>query len=599
MKVMKLLKKAYCTIKNNPKSLLSFQNFIKFYKRLFSKTKNESFYDPYDSFEYNEWLKKQKDLIEKVKLKYSPKISIIIPIYNVKAKFLDKCIESVLNQSYTNWELCLINDASTNNETNECLNKYLNIDSRIIIKNRKKNGNISVATNDGIEMSSGEYIAFLDNDDELDPNALLHVAKELNDNKKIELIYTDEDKIDENGKRFDPFFKPDWSPDTFLSYNYICHFVVVKKSLIDKIGKLRTEYDGCQDYDFLLRATEKTQNIYHIPKILYHWRAIDSSTAKDLNNKKEISIKSKKLLQETLERRKINATVNITNENNYYIKYKLEKNYKVSIIIPTKDHIELLTRCIDSIINKTDYKNYEIIIVNNNSSEKETFEKLNEYKKNKKIKIIDMNCEFNYSFLNNEAVKSSTGEYLVLLNNDTEIISENWLTEMLSYASQSHIGTVGVKLLYDDNTIQHGGIILGLGGVAGHAFINENRNYSGPYSTLQVVRNVGGNTAACLMINKEKYTSVKGLDEKIKVAFNDVDFNLKMLDKGYYNVFLPNIEIYHYESKSRGLEDTKEKIERFNSEVIYMQKKWNNKLKTDPYYNNNYSYKYNYKIDIE
>lgn len=602
MNKLELIKSTIKTVWKNPGLLLSPKNLRKFYKRWISKTKNSAFYNPYDIFEYNEWLRK-KDInnltAPKKVFNYNPKISIIVPVYNAKRKYLEKCINSVLNQDYENWELCLVDDCSTNVDTIDFLSKLRNIDDRIKINRRTKNGNISKATNDGIAMSTGKYIGLLDNDDTLETDALSNIVYELNKNRKLDFIYTDEDKIDESDKRFDPFFKPDWSPDTMLSYNYICHFVVIKKRLILDVGGFRSQYDGCQDYDLFLRIVERKINIYHVPKILYHWRAIDTSTAKDLSNKENITIKTKKMLEETLKRRKVKADVEITAENNFYIKYQVTKKEKISIIIPTRDHIDLLSKCIDSILSKTTYQNYEIIIVNNNSQERETINKLIEYQKNPKIKIIDLNCEFNYSYINNQAIKQSKGKYIVLLNNDTEIISENWLDEMIRYASQKHIGAVGVKLLYEDNTIQHGGIILGLGGVAGHAFIGEKDTYLGPYSILKVNRNVGANTAACLMIEKKKYMEVNGLDEKLKVAFNDVDFNVKLLSKGYYNIFLPEVKLYHYESKSRGLEDTKEKRERFNSEVKYIQKKWNKVLKRDAFYNDNLSYLYNYKIDIK
>jgi len=601
MKFLRLLSQTFKYLIKNPKDMLSpssfYKNIKKFINRLFSKTENPNFYNPFIKSEYHYWINKNEDNFIGDDFSYRPLISIIIPVYNVKAEYLEKCIDSVLGQSYDNFEICIVDDNSSNEDTINTLKRYESHEKIKIFYNTI-NENISGASNRAVSMSNGEFIALLDNDDMLDEYALSNIVKVLNENKNLDFIYTDEDKIDEKDVRFDPFFKPNFSPDTLLSYNYICHFSVIRKSLFDKVGGFRSKYDGCQDYDLFLRLVEMTNKIHHISKILYHWRSIDTSTAKSIDNKSNIVSKTKVMLEETIKRRGLKAEIEVLPENNFYVKYSINSHKKISIIIPTKDHSLLLSRCIDSILTKTAYPNYEIIIVNNNSSEKETFDLFKKYSKNPKIRVIDANVEFNYSYLNNLAVSKSSSDFVVLLNNDTEVISANWLTEMVRYASLKHVGVVGVKLLYPDNTIQHGGVILGFGGVAGHAFINQKRNYSGPFSTLKVVRNVGGNTAACIMIDRKKYLEVDGLDEKIKVAFNDVDFNLKMLDKGYYNVFLPNVELYHYESKSRGLEDTPSKIKRFNSEVDYMKEKWKDKL-SDPYYNDNYSYFYDYKLDIK
>lgn len=603
MNIVKVFKQSINYIKKEPMSLLSpkklYKNTKKFIKRMTSKTVNPSFYNPYDKFEYNLWLKHNKNISVNKKMDYKPLISVIIPVYNISPIYLSKCIDSVLNQTYDNFEICIVDDKSTNIETIECLKKYEN-NPKIKIEFSDKNENISSTTNKAIKMAHGEFISLLDNDDTLDKYALEYVVDALNKDKKLDFIYTDEDKINEKDERFDPFFKPDWSPNTILSFNYICHFVTIRKSIFEKVGYFRSEYDGCQDYDMFLRITENTNKIYHISKILYHWRTLSTSTSTGINKKDNISFKTKKMLEDAMQRRNIHCDIKINDNGTFKVNYKLDKEPLISIIIPTKDHADILKNCIDSIINKTIYKNYEIIIVNNNSSIEETFTLFNEYKNNYNfIKVIDANCEFNYSYINNLAVKESKGEYIVLLNNDTEIISSDWLNQMVSYASQKNIGIVGAKLLYSDNTIQHGGVIIGLGGVAGHAFINEDVNYNGPFSWLQINRDVGGVTAACLMVKKSIYNEVGGLEENLRVAFNDVDFNLKVLDKGYNNLFLADVLVYHLESKSRGLEDTKEKIERFNSEVKYMQDKWKDKLKRDPYYNDTLSYLYNYKLDIK
>lgn len=604
MKVKKLIKETYNYVKKNPQDILSpkkcFSNLKKLNRRLFSRTKSGKFYDPFDSFEYNEWLKRQKKMDQTISFAYQPLISIIVPVYNVASKYLEICIESVINQTYSNWQLLLIDDASTNEKTKENLKKYENIDCRINVQYRLENGHISVASNDGIKQSKGEFIALLDNDDKLEKNALQEIVTVLNENQDLDFIYTDEDKINESEFRFDPFFKPDWSPDTLLCFNYICHFTVIRKSLIDQVGGFRSIYDGCQDYDLFLRITEITNKIKHISKILYHWRTLPTSTSTGLNKKDYIHERTIHLLEETLQRRNLKAEIEpIDGCNCFNIHYSVENDPLISIIIPIRDQSQVLENCLQSIYEKTIYKNYEIIIVNNNSQEKKTIELLSYFKKKySNFRVLDLNCQFNYSYLNNEAVKIANGEYIVLLNNDTKIISQNWLTEMVGYASQKQVGIVGVKLLYEDNTIQHGGVIIGLGGVGGHSFINEERTINGPFSFLKINRNCGALTAACIMISKDKYNEVNGLDDNIKVAFNDVDFNLKISEKGYYNIFLGNIELYHLESKSRGLEDTPEKIARFNHEVEYMKNKWGKKLQRDPFYNDNYSYLYNYKLDI-
>ena len=565
-------------------------------KSLFNKNHNNNLIvdNPLIQDHYLKWLKNNEVINEQyVNFKYNPLISVIVPVYNVSFKYLDECIMSVLNQSYTNFELCLIDDKSTNKETIDCLNKYKDFDDRIKVIFREKNGHISEATNTGIENSKGEFIALLDNDDLLHKEALYEVVKVLNENKDIDMIYTDEDKIYTNGKRYFPHFKPDFSPDTLLSSNYICHFTVLRKSIIDKIGGFNSKYNGAQDYDMFLRFTEKTKKIYHIPKVLYHWRMIPSSTSSSASSKNYAYLAGKKALEDALVRRNINGKVNLIEEALMYeIEYDVKDEPLVSIIIPTKNQSKILENCLKSIYKKTKYKNFEIIVINNNSDEKNLFNLLNKYKKEKNnFKYINDNSEFNYSKLNNNAVKKAKGEYIVLLNNDIEVISSEWLNKMVGYASQEHIGCVGVKLLYPTNTIQHAGVILGLGGVAAHPFVGEQRKSLGFFGRLVAPYNYSAVTAACLMVSKEKYLLVDGLDENLKVAYNDVDFNMKFLEKGLYNVLIPSVKLYHHESISRGNDLDDNKINRFKKEIKYMCKKWDKKLMYDKYYNINLSYK--------
>lgn len=521
--------------------------------------------------------------------KYNPLISILVPVYNVPEKWLRVCLDSVLNQTYKNWELCVVDDASTEKYIKDVLEEYAKKDSRFKYQIRHKNGHISATSNDALALASGEYIALLDNDDELNPNALKEVVNILNLNPSLDLIYSDEDKIDEDGTRFDPHFKTDWAPDTFMSMNYICHFTVLRKKIVEEVGGFRLGYEGAQDYDLFLRVTEKTNEIAHIPQILYHWRTLETSTAKNLESKNYSYIAGKKALTDALKRREIKGKV-IEENNLYSIQYDITGEEKISIIIPTKDQYEILKICLDSIYINSTYSNYEVIVVNNNSVSHETFDLFEEYKrKYSNFKVVDNNIRFNYSKLNNDAVNIASGEYIVLLNNDIEVITPNWLELMLGYAKLDHIGAVGAKLLYPDNTLQHCGVVLGIGGVAGHTHKYASQNDMGYYARLMVPYNYSAVTAACLMVNKEKFLEVDGLEEKLEVAFNDVDFNLKLINAGYYNIVLPKVQLYHHESKSRGHEDTPEKIQRFNKEATYMKNKWSSILKNDPFYNENFS----------
>jgi len=568
-----------------------------YYVDMKSKLRNVNidfnFIQPMDKIQYREWIIGNEIYQYDSKLEkfeYNPLISILVPVYNVDSKYLSECIDSVINQNYPNWELCIADDCSTNKDTLDCLKKYEKKDKRIKVTYREKNGHISEATNTALEMANGEFVALLDNDDLLSEYALYENVKVLNKHKDLDMIYSDEDKLDLDGQRCDPHFKSDFAPDTLMSSNYICHFTLLRKSIMEKIGGERKGYEGAQDYDLFLRFTEETNKIYHIPKILYHWRMIPGSTSMDTNNKNYAYLRGKLALEDALKRRKIDGEVITYDDIPYYtIDYKYKKEPSISIIIPTRDYADILEVCLNSLYEKTNYKNYEVIVVDNGSKEQKTFDLFDKYKKHDNFKILTENCEFNYSYLNNQAVKIAKGDYIVLLNNDTEIIDGEWLRKMVSYAMQEHIGTVGIKLLYPDNTVQHGGVILGLGGIGRHLFLNSSRNSIGLYGRLRVPYNYGCVTAACLMIKKSKFNEIGGLEEKLKVAFNDVDLNIKSLKKGYYNVFLPQVEMYHHESKSRGLDTTVEKQKRLKFEIDYMQKKWKNILNRDPFYNINFS----------
>lgn len=558
-----------------------------------------SYNNPYNVEEYNKWINKYEKEEEVKELKYKPLISILIPVYNIGKKYLDECVESILNQTYDKFEICLVDDASTNEETKKALKELESKDERIRVKYRKENGHISRATNDALKMAKGEFVSLVDDDDLLARNALYEVVKALNNDRKLDFIYSDEDKLNKQGKRCDPNFKPDFSPDTLLSLNYICHLTTIRKSLVEKVGGFEAGLEGAQDYDLFLKCTEQTKKIYHIPKILYHWRMVEGSTSMVIDNKSYAVEKGRQAILNAMKRRKIDADVRIDEKTTYYIvDYKIKKEPLVSIIIPTKDFADVTRICLKSLYSKTTYKNYEVILVNNNSEKEETFKLFDEYKeKYKNFRVIDANYEFNYAKINNDAVKEAKGEYICLLNNDTEVITPEWLTNLVSYAMQNHVGCVGPKLYYPDTTIQHGGVIMGLGGVASHAYIGSPKSDCGDYGRLRVPYDYAGVTAACLVVKKSKYLEVNCLEEYLKVAYNDIDFDLKILDKGYYNVFVPMSELYHYESKSRGYDTTSEKYKRFKIEADYMFKKWDKYIKNDPFYNSNYSKNAWFKLD--
>jgi len=528
------------------------------------------------------------------KFKYSPKISIIMPTWNTEEKWLRKAIESVLNQVYDNWELCIADGGSTKPHVRRVLEEYARKDRRIKVKFLPENLGIAGNSNEALKLATGEFVAFLDHDDELAPFALYEVVKLLNEKPDLDFIYSDEDKIDEKGRRRDPFFKPDYSPDMFLSCNYICHLSVIRKSLVDKVGGFRLGYDGSQDYDLFLRVLEHTDKIAHIPKILYHWRMIRTSAASSTSAKPYAYEAAKKALADAMRRRgiEIEGVYDGLWLGSYRIKYKIKGNPKVSIIIPTKDKVEVLKRCIDSILNKTTYQNYEIVIVDNNSQEEKTFEYYETIKDNPKIRILEYKKPFNFSAINNYAVSKVDSEFILFLNNDTEVITPEWLSAMLEHAQRREVGAVGAKLLYPNNTIQHAGVILGLGAgpsrVAGHSHKYLPNSFPGYYYRPHIIQNLSAVTAACMLTKKSLFEEVGGFDEvNLPIAFNDVDYCLKLREKGFLIVYTPYAVLYHHESLSRGYEDTPEKQERFLKEVKYMREKWGSILDNDPYYNPN------------
>ena len=529
-----------------------------------------------------------------------PLISIIMPVYNVDKKWLDLAINSIKAQWYKEWEICIVDDCSTKKETKEYLENINN--PKIKIKFLEKNLNISGASNRALELSSGEYIALMDNDDEITVDALYEVVKAIN-LKNADFIYSDEDKLEIDGRFSEPHFKPDFAKDMFLSQNYLSHLGVIKKELIEKVNGWTIGLEGAQDYDLYLKVLEHTENIYHISKVLYHWRKIEGSTALEFSEKSYAQKNGLKSLESAIERRGLKAKViNSKYPGTYKVEYEIKNNPLVSIIIPFKDKPELLDMCINSILKKSTYKNYEIIGISNNSEEKEIFELMKKLETDKKVSFYEYNVPFNYSKINNYAVKNyANGEHIILLNNDIEIISPNWIEEMLMFSQQKDIGAVGAKLYYPNNTIQHAGVIIGIGGVAGHSHKYFKKEDNGYFSRLNITQNLLAVTGACLMIKKTLYNKLNGLNEKdLKIAFNDVDFCLRLQEQGYQNIYTPYAEAYHYESISRGAENDTKKIERFNSEVDYMLKRHKKILEEgDPFYNKNLTLEHeNFEIVI-
>lgn len=552
---------------------------------------------------YNEWIQQNENIgfldIQQglADLCSSPKISIIVPVYNPDEALLIECIESVINQSYTNWELCLADDKSTQPHVREVLEFYKAKDKRIKPVFRDKNGHISAASNSALEITTGEWVALLDHDDELHEHALYHVVSALNNKPDTEFIYSDEDKISEQGKRIDPHFKSDWNLDLLYSQNYVSHLGVYKTAIVKDIGGFRLGYEGSQDYDLLLRYSREINpdNIVHISKVLYHWRMVEGSTALASGEKSYTTDAGIKALQSHFEALNKKVTVEEGKHANIYKVNWPAVNSNgseplVSLIIPTYNGYEITKQAIDSILEKTTYSNYEILLVDNNSNDSVAlayFESLNLHEK---ITVLRYPHPFNFSAINNFAAKQAKGEIIGLINNDVEVISPQWLTEMVSHAQRADIGCVGAMLYFENDTIQHAGVIIGVGGVAGHSHKYFKREEHGYFSRLNIVQNLSAVTAACLLVRKSVYEEVNGLNEDdLTVAFNDVDFCLKVQAAGYRNLWTPYAELYHYESISRGAEDNPEKVARFKKEVDYMQNIWNTDTKADPCYSPNLS----------
>jgi len=549
-------------------------------------------FDRYRRFHgYQEWLRNNELTEEEVvrmrlevsQFAYKPKISLVMPVYDTDAKWLRRAIDSVMSQIYPHWELCIVDDASTRVYVREILEEYAAKDERIKVGYLSQNCGISKASNEALAIATGEFVGFLDHDDELTSDALFEVARLLNSDPTFDLIYSDEDKKDLSGRRVQPFFKPDWSPDLFLSMNYVCHLTVIRKSLVERAGGFRVGFEGSQDYDLVLRVTEMTEKIGHIQRPLYSWRMVPGSAASSATAKPYARESAKKALREALQRRGVKGEVLDGFDGYYRIKYEIHGTPLVTIIIATRDRVDLLRRCLASIESNTSYTNYEIIIVDNNSSDPNTIS----YLESVKHRVIKYDGVFNFSKINNFAAKYAKGEHLLFLNNDTEVTEENWLAAMLEHSTRPEVGMVGSLLLYSSDShfrsgrIQHAGVILGVGGVAGHAFKYLPVGQANYFDLHRVIRNYSAVTAACAMIRRSVFNEVGGFDENLRVAFGDIDLCLRVREKGYRIVYTPYAVLYHHESATRGgLHPA--------ADEAYMIRRWGDAfIKGDPYYNPN------------
>ena len=531
---------------------------------------------------------------------YSPLISVAVPAYRTPEKFLAQMIDSLLAQTYGNWELCIANGSPEDGAMKKVLEEYTKKDSRIRVSELTENKGIAGNTNAALEMARGEFVGLLDHDDLLAPNALYEIVRALDEDRTLDAVYTDEDKVTtELDEHFQPHLKPDFNLDLLRSNNYICHFFVVRRSIVQKVGGFRQEFDGAQDHDFIFRCIETAEKVGHIPEILYHWRTHKASTADNPASKMYAFDAGKRAIEAHLKRTGTEGTVSHTPDLGFFrVKYPVLGQPLVSIIIPNKDEKETLKACIDSIREKTEYPNYEIIIVENNSTTDEIFQYYKELSQDPRIRLLRWKKEFNYSAINNYGVRHANGEYLLFLNNDVTVITPGWIKELLGVCQRSEVGAAGVKLIYPDDTIQHAGCVIGLGGIAGHMFVDMPANRTGYLHKASILQDMSAVTAACMMMKRTAFEEAGGFTEKLSVAFNDVDLCLKVRKNHKLIVYDPYVQLYHMESKTRGAEDNKEKVRRFQEEIEYMRCQWLDILKKgDPYYNKNLSLtKWNYSL---
>lgn len=549
--------------------------------------------------DYETWIKRHDTMNDELREKMrrqiadwpdAPLISVLMPVYNPPLQFLREAIESVLAQAYPHWELCLADDCSTDQRVRQILQDYAGKDARIKVEFLASNGGISEASNAALRDAKGEWVALLDHDDLLAEHALFLMAKAARKFPDAQLFYSDEDKIDIYGHRNNPYFKTDWNKALCRSHNLVTHLGVYRTDMVRELGGFRRGLEGAQDYDLVLRFSERVDpgQIIHIPHILYHWRAHEASTAAPGSEAKPYAmLNGKKALEEHLQRSGQAADVELL-EHGFRVRYQLDQEPKVSLLIPTKDRVELISRCLESIRRLTDYPDYEIIIIDNGTTEAAAVTYLEHAATLPGVRVLCLDGEFNFSALNNRAVAESRGDFIALMNSDLEVTQSDWLREMVSHAVQPGAGAIGALLLFPDDTVQHAGVILGIGGVAGHSHKSRPAKERGYFGRNCLISEFSAVTAACLVVRKSLYTQVGGLDEEnLKVAFNDVDFCLRLREIGCRNVLTPYARFYHHESASRGYEDTPEKVRRFEEEEQYMKDRWRNLLLLDPAYNPN------------
>ncbi len=518
------------------------------------------------------------------KIPFTPLISVILPVYNPEPQWLRAAIESVKAQLYPNWELCIADDASTNPDVKLLLEEYQQDNSNIRVFFRNANGHISRASNSALEIASGEYIALLDHDDEMPPHALARIVDCLNEKPDAALIYSDEDKIDENGVRTQPHFKSDWNPDLLIGQNFISHLGVYRLSDVKRIGGFRPGFEGAQDWDLALRISEtiNPKQIIHIPEVLYHWRSVSGSTARDIDEKSYAHNAAKKAIEDHFKRNKIPATLEPVDRYYWRPRYK-HTNPTVAIIVPTRDRVELLQECIESINTKTTYQNFQIVVADNDSSE-ETTHNYFDTLRSSGIEVFKTPGKFNYSRINNAAIHSRSEDVICLLNNDTTVINPEWLEELVMQSVRAEIGPVGAKLLYPHDHVQHAGIVLGIGGIGSEAFKFIHKTDDGYIHRAFLIGNYSAVTGACMVFRKSVWEVVRGFNEdNTPNAYSDVDFCLRCGENGYRSLLTPFSLLYHSESASRGPDDSGE----FEKATNYMYRRWGDKIKRDPFYNPN------------
>lgn len=519
-------------------------------------------------------------------------MSVLLPTFNTPETWLRRCLDSVLAQSYPYWELCVADDASTEPQVRAVLEEYAGRDPRIKIIWRERNGHISAASNSALATAQGDYVALLDHDDELHPAALATIVEALRRHPQWQIVYSDEDKIDADGKRYDPYFKPDWNPDLLCGQNCVSHLGVYSRSLMNAVGGFREGLEGSQDWDLVLRCSERLEpgQIGHVPAVLYHWRAVAGSTALGVDQKGYAHDAGRRALREHFFRSGVAAEVMEIDGmlGAFRVRHALPAAWpRISIIIPTRDRIDLLRRCVNSVLERTTYPHYEIIIVDNQSVEPESTAYFASFADHARVRVRRHDQPFNYSSINNEAVRECRGDLICLLNNDIEVITPDWLEELASHAMRPHVGAVGAMLYYPNDTIQHAGVVTGVHGVAAHPYCGMPRGYPGQMARAKLTQTMSAVTAACMMVRREVYHQAGGLDVSLQVAFNDIDFCLRLRQHGYANVWTPFAELYHHESASRGHEDTPAKRARFTQEVEFMKDRWGDQLDRDPAYSPN------------